>query len=181
GLVGIWEKLHRRWRPPAEQAAAMSQRKVRTGVPLPACLQQGPTSGPVLEVATVSKQFGGVRAVSEAGLTVHAGEIHALIGPNGAGKTTLFNLVSGFYAPNAGHVRLHGRAVHGLAPDQVSRQGLARSFQITSLFARLTIYENLRLSLQARHAGRFNMWRDAGADDRVRTETTDLIAFLGLE
>jgi ABC-type branched-subunit amino acid transport system ATPase component len=181
GLVGIWEKLRRRWRPPAEQAAAMSQRKIRAGVPLPACLQQGPTSGPVLEVASVSKQFGGIRAVSEAGLTVHAGEIRALIGPNGAGKTTLFNLVSGFHTPDAGSVRLQGRAVHGLAPDQVSQQGLARSFQITSLFARLAIYENLRLSLQARHAGRFNMWRDADAGDTVRAETAELIAFLGLE
>ena len=181
GLVGVWGKLRRRWRPPAAQAAAMSQRKVRAGVPLPICLQQLPTSGPVLEVAAVSKQFGGIRAVSEAGLTVHAGEIHALIGPNGAGKTTLFNLVSGFYAPDVGSVRLQGHAVHGLAPDQVSQQGLARSFQITSLFAHLSIYENLRLSLQARHAGRFNMWRDAGANDRVRAETTELIAFLGLE
>jgi ABC-type branched-subunit amino acid transport system ATPase component/ABC-type branched-subunit amino acid transport system permease subunit len=181
GLVGIWEKLRRRWRPPSEQAAAMSQRKIRAGVPLPAWLQQGPTSGLVLEVAAVSKQFGGIRAVSEAGLTVHAGEIHALIGPNGAGKTTLFNLVSGFYAPEAGSVRLQGRAVHGLAPDQVSQRGLARSFQITSLFARLAIYENLRLSLQARHAGRFNMWRDADANDTVRAETAELIAFLGLE
>ena len=106
GLVGIWEKLQRRWRPPAEQVAAMSQRKVRAGVPLPACLQQRPTSGPVLEVTAVSKQFGGIRAVSEAALTVHAGEIHALIGPNGAGKTTLFNLVSGFYAPDAGQCPL---------------------------------------------------------------------------
>jgi branched-chain amino acid transport system ATP-binding protein len=83
--------------------------------------------------------------------------------------------------PDAGSVRLHGRAVQGFAPDQVSQQGLARSFQITSLFAHLSIHENLRLSLQARHAGRFNMWRDAGANDRVRAETTELIAFLGLE
>lgn len=181
GLVGVWGKLRHLWRPPAEQTAAMSQRKVRAGVPLPACLQQDPTSGLVLEVAAVSKHFGGIRAVSEAGLTVHAGEIHALIGPNGAGKTTLFNLVSGFYAPDAGSVRLQGDVVHGLAPDQVSQQGLARSFQITSLFARLTIYENLRLSLQARDAGRFNMWRDVRADDRVRAETAELIAFLGLE
>jgi ABC-type branched-subunit amino acid transport system ATPase component/ABC-type branched-subunit amino acid transport system permease subunit len=181
GLVGIWGKLRRRFRPPAEQVAAMSQRKARVGIPLPAWLQPDPTQGPVLEVAAVSKQFGGIHAVSEAGLTVRAGEIHALIGPNGAGKTTLFNLVSGLYAPNSGSVRLQGRAVHGRAPNQVSQQGLARSFQITSLFARLTIYENLRMSLQAQHAGRFNMWRDADADGTIRAETAELIAFLGLE
>ena len=114
----------------------------------------------MLEVEGVSKHFGGIRAVSEASLTVGAGEIHALIGLNGAGKTTLFNLVSGLYMPDGGTVRLNGRDIRGLPSHNICHQGLARSFQITNLFRGLSIYENLRLSLQAQHPMRFNIWRD---------------------
>src|SRR6185312_10179953 len=122
-----------------------------------------------------------IRAVSEASLTVEAGEIHALIGPNGAGKTTLFNLVSSLSPPNSGTVCLNGQDIHGLPVDRICQQGLARSFQITSLFRTLPIYENIRLSLQARHAGRFNAWRDIDSYSDIHTETVGLVRFLGLE
>jgi len=107
--------------------------------------------------------------------------IHALIGPNGAGKTTFFNLVSGMFPPDAGSVRLLGREIGGLPPDRICALGLARSFQITSLFKSLSIYENIRLSLQARHPGRFNAWRDVDAYPEVHAETQELMRFLGLE
>ena len=181
GLVGVWSRLQRRWRPPAHDVAAMSKRRIYEGLPLPGFLQPAPRAGVVLEVEGVSKHFGGIQAVRQAGLALQAGEIHALIGPNGAGKTTTFNLVSGSFTPDQGTVRLNGREVQGLPPNQILRQGLARSFQITNLFRGLPIHENLRLSLQARHRGSFNAWRDIDGYPEVNAETAELMKFLGLE
>ena len=181
GLVGIWATLSRRWQPQPEEAAAMSKRKIYEGLPLPTFLMPERLEGTVLEVEGISKKFGGIRAVSNASLQVGAGEIHALIGPNGAGKTTLFNLVSGLYPPDGGAVRLNGRDIHGVPSHLICHHGLARSFQITNLFRGLSIYENLRLSLQAQHAMRFNIWRDIDSYPEVHAETAELIKFLGLE
>jgi ABC-type branched-subunit amino acid transport system ATPase component/ABC-type branched-subunit amino acid transport system permease subunit len=181
GLVGIWSTLSKRWWPPPEEAAAMSRRKIYEGLPLPDFLRPPAGEGSVLEVAGVSKSFGGIRAVRDASLTVSSGEIHALIGPNGAGKTTLFNLVSGLYAPDGGTIRLHGHEIQGVPSELICHRGLARSFQITNLFKGLSIYENLRLSLQARAPGRFNVWRDIDDFTGVHAETAALIKFLGLE
>ena len=181
GLVGIWATLRRRWRPAPENAAAMSKRKIYEGLPLPAFLRLGARQGTVLEVSAVSKHFGGIQAVADASLAINAGQVHALIGPNGAGKTTLFNLVSGLYAPDHGSVRLEGGEIHHLPIHRICAQGLARSFQITSLFRGLSIYENLRLSLQAQHPARFNAWRDIDSYAEVHAETAELMRFLGLE
>jgi len=181
GLVGIWETVRRKLQPPPEESAAMSRRKIYEGLPLPAFLRPVPQAGTVLEVKAVDMRFGGIRAVSGASLTVEAGQVHALIGPNGAGKTTTFNLVSGMFAPTAGEILLHGQPVHGLPPARICHQGLARSFQITNLFKGLTIRENLRLSLQGRHAARHDFWRDVDHFADVDAETAELIRFLGLE
>ena len=180
GLIGIWAELRRRWRPPPPEAAAMSNRRIIEGLALPAFLRRA-QQGTALDVESVSKHFGGIRAVSNASLAVAAGEIHALIGPNGAGKTTLFNLVSGLYAPDTGTVKLDGQAIDRLPPHRICERGIARSFQITNLFRGLTIHENLRLSLQARHAGRFEIWRDVEHFGDVQAETAELIRFLGLD
>ena len=112
---------------------------------------------------------------------VGAGEIHALIGPNGAGKTTLFNLVSGLFPTDKGTIKLNGREIQGVPSDLICHQGLARSFQITNLFKGLSIYENLRLSLQAQSDMRFNLWRDIDSYDEIHAETAELVKFLGLE
>jgi ABC-type branched-subunit amino acid transport system ATPase component/ABC-type branched-subunit amino acid transport system permease subunit len=181
GLTGVWAKLQRRWRPLPEEAAAMSARRIEAGQPLPAFLRPAVPPGAVLEVVAVQKHFGGIRAVADASLTLRTGEVHALIGPNGAGKTTLFNLVSGLFTPDAGTVRLLGEEIRSLPPHRISERGLARSFQITNLFRGLSIHENLRLSLQARHPGRFDAWRDVDAYPAIRAETAELIRFLGLE
>ncbi len=181
GLVGIWAQIARRWKAPAQDGAAMSKRKIYEGLPLPAFLRPEIPTGTVLDVSHVSKHFGGIRAVNDVSLTVAGGEIHALIGPNGAGKTTTFNLISGMFGPDSGTIKLEGRSVAGRPAHRISRQGLARSFQITSLFNGLTIYENLRLSVQATHAGRFNIWRDVDSFRQVQAETTELMKFLGLE
>ena len=181
GLVGIWATLSRRWWPAPEEDAAMSKRKIYEGLPLPAFLTPAGLKGKVLEVEGISKRFGGIRAVSSASLQIGAGEIHALIGPNGAGKTTLFNLVSGLFPPDGGTIRLNGRDIHGVPSHLICHHGLARSFQITNLFRGLSIYENLRLSLQAQSTGRFNIWRDIDSYADIHTETAELIKFLGLE
>ena len=180
GLCGIWAKLRRRWHPPPEESAAMSRRRVQGGACLPAFLK--PKNGQtVLLMEAVDKHFGGIRAVQGASLAVRAGEIHALIGPNGAGKTTLFNLATGLFPPDAGAVRLDGREIQGEPPHRICARGLARSFQITNLFTRLSVYENLRLSVQARHPARFNAWRDIDSYPEIHAETAALAKFLGLE
>jgi branched-chain amino acid transport system ATP-binding protein len=181
GLIGIWRTLMRRFRPAPEEAAAMSKRRIYEGLPLPAFLRPESLKGTVLEVEGIAKHFGGIRAVSNASLTIGAGEIHALIGPNGAGKTTLFNLISGLYPTDAGTIKLGGREIQGVPSEQICHRGLARSFQITNLFRGLSIYENLRLSLQARSSMRFNVWRDIDAYPEIHRETAELIKFLGLE
>ena len=101
-----------------------------------------------LSVRALSRAFGGLRAVEDVSFTAQAGRITTLIGPNGAGKSTLFNLVSGALRPDRGHVELNGRDVTGLPAEQLKRAGASRSFQITNLFAELTVGENLRLAAQ---------------------------------
>ena len=181
GLIGIWTRVQRRLRPAPLEAAAMRGSKTYDDLELPGFLRPERKSGTALSADGVSKHFSGIRAVNNASLTVEAGEIHALIGPNGAGKTTMFNLISGLYEPDSGMVRLHGLQIEGLAPYQICRQGLARSFQITNLFRRLSTYENLRLSLQARHPSRFNPWSDIDSYADVHADTVELIRYLGLE
>ncbi|MGB8607847.1 ATP-binding cassette domain-containing protein [Bradyrhizobium sp.] len=181
GLVGIWATLSRRWRPAPEEAAAMSKRRIYQDLPLPGFLMPESLTGTVLEVEGISKNFGGIRAVSNASLQIGAGEIHALIGPNGAGKTTLFNLISGLFPTDAGTIRLNGREIQGVPSELICHRGLARSFQITNLFRGLPIYENLRLSLQAQSDMRFNLWRDIDSYADIHAETAELVKFLGLE
>jgi branched-chain amino acid transport system ATP-binding protein len=171
----------RRWRPAPEESAAMSKRRIYQGLPLPGFLMPESRQGTVLEFRGISKKFGGIRAVANASLQIGAGEIHALIGPNGAGKTTLFNLVSGLFASDSGVIRLNGREIQGVPSHLICHHGLARSFQITNLFRGLTIYENLRLSLQAQSPVRFNIWRDIDSCTDIHAETAELIKFLGLE
>ena len=131
----------------------MSKRKIYEGLPLPAFLLPKGRAGTVLEVSGVSKTFGGIRAVTTPAFEVGAGEIHALIGPNGAGKTTLFNLVSGLFPTDQRHHHALRPRDPGRAAEWICHQGLARSFQITNLFKGASIYENLRLSLQAQSPG----------------------------
>jgi branched-chain amino acid transport system ATP-binding protein len=181
GLVEIWETLSRRLWPAAEETAAMSRRRIYEGLPLPGFLVPEGLKGTVLEVKDISKHFGGIRAVSNASLRIGAGEIHALIGPNGAGKTTLFNLISGLYPVDGGSIRLDGEEVHNIPPELICHRGLTRSFQITNLFRGLSIYENLRLSLQAQSPGRFNVWHDIDSYPDIHAETAELIKFLGLQ
>jgi branched-chain amino acid transport system ATP-binding protein len=110
-----------------------------------------PESEDALEVNSVSVRFGGVAALSNVSLRVHAGVVTGLIGPNGAGKTTLFNVVSGLQRPNHGEVYIDGRDVTRLGPHRRARLGLARTFQRLELFGTLSALDNVRVGLEARH------------------------------
>jgi branched-chain amino acid transport system ATP-binding protein len=108
----------------------------------------------MLDVRTMSKSFGGLKAVSEASLTVSEGSIVSLIGPNGAGKTTLFARISGFLKPDSGAVTFNGAAITGQRPHQICHKGLVRTFQVVQPFAGLTVRENIAVGAHTRVAGR---------------------------
>ena len=108
----------------------------------------------MLNVRTMSKNFGGLKAVSEASLTVSEGSIVSLIGPNGAGKTTLFALISGFLKPDSGAVTFNGAGITGHRPHQICHKGLVRTFQVVQPFAGLTVRENIAVGAHTRVAGR---------------------------
>jgi branched-chain amino acid transport system ATP-binding protein len=115
---------------------------------------------PLLEVSNLSKDFGGLRAVSHLSFAVEAGEILGLIGPNGAGKTTVFNLVTGYLRPTTGEIRLAGAGLVGLRPHAVTQRGIARTFQIVKPFPKLSVKENVTLAAFMRLPAR----RDAEAE-----------------
>ena len=104
----------------------------------------------LLEVEALTVRFGGLTAVNEVSFSVEEGTIAGLIGPNGAGKTTCFSLITGFLPPDGGRVRFRGRTLTGLPPHRIAREGVARTFQKTSLFPRLTVRENVMIGEQAR-------------------------------
>src|SRR5215470_1245018 len=104
---------------------------------------------PILRVTELSKQFGGLAAVSEVSLELRRGAVHAVIGPNGAGKTTLINMLSGDLAPSAGAIRFEDREIAGLSADRIARLGIGRSYQKVNIFPDFTLLENCRLAAQA--------------------------------
>ena len=109
----------------------------------------------ILETKGLVMQFGALRAIDHIDLSIEEGELRAIIGPNGAGKSTFFNLVTGFLEPTRGSISLKGQEITGLRPDQISKKGIARSYQITNLFPNLTAYENVRIAAQST-MGTFN-------------------------
>ncbi len=127
---------------------------------------------PALALTAVTKDFGLAQIIRGVSLEVAAGERHAIIGPNGAGKSTLFHLISGRIAPTSGEIRLNGRRIDGLEPFEIYRRGLARGFQITNIFPKLSVYENLRCATLWSLGYRYAFWRpiDRLRDARERTE-----------
>jgi len=117
---------------------------------------QGPP--PALQIAGLKKSFGKAEIIRGVDLSIAAGERHAVIGPNGAGKSTLFNLITGRFPPSAGAIRLHGQDISGKAPFEINRMGLSRSFQITNIFPRMTVFENVRCSLLWAQGYRYSFW-----------------------
>src|SRR3954471_8572357 len=117
----------------------------------------------ILTAENLTKEFDGLVAVNDVSLRVKRGTIHALIGPNGAGKTTCFNLLTKFLSPTKGRIVYNGRDITALAPADVARLGLVRSFQISSVFPHLTVLENVRIALQRQRGGSFDFWRPTAA------------------
>ena len=135
---------------------------------------------PMLRTRGLVREFSGFVAVNGVDLDVEAGSVHALVGPNGAGKTTLFNLLTGFLKPTGGLIELDGEDVTGLRPERIAQRGVARSFQITSLFEELTLVEHVELALQGRDGNGYRFWRSDKALRRSRAETDDLLEQVGL-
>ena len=134
----------------------------------------------LLEVDGVSKRFGGVIASDAVSLAIPQGELHAIIGPNGAGKTTLIGQLAGEIVPDAGRIRFEGRDITALPIFRRSQLGLARSFQVTSLFVDFTALDNVALAVQA-HAGHsFRFWRAARSEPELRTPARAALARVGL-
>jgi branched-chain amino acid transport system ATP-binding protein len=134
-----------------------------------------------LQLAGVSKRFGGVVATDNVTLEVARGEVHALIGPNGAGKTTLIGQISGSVATDSGSIRFLGEDITRLAQHQRVARGLARSYQITSIFRRFSVLDNLALAVQARSGSSFSFWRPVAAESALFEEARVIAKEIGLD
>jgi branched-chain amino acid transport system ATP-binding protein len=136
--------------------------------------------GSALTARGLTRDFRGFRAVDGVDLDVADGSVHALVGPNGAGKTTLFNLLTGFLAPTAGRIELAGRDITGLPAERVARLGMARSFQIASLFPQQTVRAHVELALQGATALGWQFWRSEKLLRRFRGRAEELLDQVGL-
>ena len=139
-----------------------------------------PTTAPVLASEGLSRNFGGLAAVRDVSIALHRRELHAVIGPNGAGKSTLVNLLSGELKPTAGRIDLMGRDVAGEPPWRMTHLGIGRSFQRTNLLGPATVLENVRLGVQARHAGAGNLLRAARTQRDLIDRAEAVLARVGL-
>src|ERR1700751_3395673 len=138
------------------------------------------TGEPLLQTQGLTQEFRGFIAVKNVSLTVRAGSIHALIGPNGAGKTTCFNLLTKFLSPSTGTITYKGQDITAVAPADVPRLGLVRSFQISAVFPHLTALENVRVALQRQHGHSFDFWRSKTVLDRFNGRAHELLDDVGL-
>jgi branched-chain amino acid transport system ATP-binding protein len=134
----------------------------------------------VLDLIELRKSFGRTEIIRGVNLQIRAGERHAIIGPNGAGKSTLFNLVSGRLEPTAGTILLKGEDITGLRPYEINRRGLSRSFQITNIFPRLSVWENVRCAVLWSHGYRYSFWQGVEGLADVRLRTEEVLAQIGL-
>jgi branched-chain amino acid transport system ATP-binding protein len=136
---------------------------------------------PVLVAENIGKRFGGFTALDDVSVSFQAGQLTAIIGPNGAGKSTFLSLLSGAVAPSSGRIRFEDADVAGQPQHRFARMGIARSYQITSLFPQLTAHENVRLACQAIHASaRGGLWRSRDTYPDLADETDATLALVGL-
>jgi len=133
-----------------------------------------------LSLVDVHKSFGATKIIRGVSLDIESGERHAIIGPNGAGKSTLFHLTSGRIRPTSGDVLLHGERITGLQPFEINRRGLSRSFQITNIFPKLSVYENLRCATLWSLGHKYAFWRSIDRLRDVRERSQWLMQQIGL-
>ena len=135
----------------------------------------------VLETQGLYHDFKGLAVLFDVNLEIKEGERHAVIGPNGAGKTTLFNVITGTYRPSRGKVAFKGKDITGAKPYQLMRLGMGRSFQITSTFDRLTVFQNIRQAILSKRGIRFQMLRKLDKMQDVTKETEEVLKRINLE
>jgi len=136
---------------------------------------------PAIELKALRKSFGKTEIIRGCDLAVAPGERVAIIGPNGAGKSTLFNLISGRFGPTSGEIVLNGKRIDGLLPYEINRLGLARSFQITNIFGRLSVFENLRCGLLWKMGYRYAFWKFLARLDDANERAEQLMKMIRLE
>ncbi|HET6787476.1 MAG TPA: ATP-binding cassette domain-containing protein, partial [Aquabacterium sp.] len=137
--------------------------------------------GIALELRDVRKSFGKTEIIRGANLSVKEGERVALIGPNGAGKSTLFNLISGRMPPSSGEILLHGQRIDHHKPYDINRRGLARSFQVSNLFPRLSVFENIRCAVLWSMGEGYSFWRFLARCEEVNQRTEQVLEMIRLE
>jgi branched-chain amino acid transport system ATP-binding protein len=137
-------------------------------------------TSPAIELRGVQKSFGNTSVIRDVNLTVVKGERHALIGPNGAGKSTLFNLISGYMRPTIGSILLKDEIISGLPPYQINRRGLSRSFQVSNVFANMSVWENIRCALLWATGHRYAFWKNIDNLTEVRERTTQILQDINL-
>jgi branched-chain amino acid transport system ATP-binding protein len=135
---------------------------------------------PALELDDLRKSFGKTEIIRGLNLDIAKGERHAIIGPNGAGKSTLFNLITGRFPTSGGKVRLHGQDLAGLAPFEINRMGLSRSFQITNIFPKMTVFENVRCSLLWTKGYRYSFWHMVSRSKDLTNATNQILEQINL-
>jgi branched-chain amino acid transport system ATP-binding protein len=135
----------------------------------------------ILTIRNLRKSFQQHEIIRGVNLDVMADERHAFIGPNGAGKSTVFNLISGNLTPTSGEITFCGQRIDGMPPQDINRLGLARSFQITNIFPRLTVFENVRLAVARAHRSQYNFWSFIDRAPRIREHTERLLEQVRLE
>ncbi len=132
-----------------------------------------------LETKDLCKYFGGLKAVDQVRFSVEEGQLKSIIGPNGAGKTTLFNLLCGLYEPTAGKIFFQGKDITEKKMNQTSQLGITKTFQITHIFPRLSVFENVRISAQSRKTS-FNFWKKADSLEEVNERTRKILEMVKL-
>ncbi len=137
-------------------------------------------TAPALQLHDVRKSFGRTSIINGVNLAISPGERHAIIGPNGAGKSTLFNLISGRFPVSSGRIDLNGEEITGLEAEIINRKGLARSFQITNIFPRLSVYENIRCAVMWSLGYKYSFWHRVGSLKDVRERSGEIVERIGM-
>jgi branched-chain amino acid transport system ATP-binding protein len=135
----------------------------------------------VLEIRNVTKRFGSLVAVRDVSMSVAKGELRAVIGPNGAGKTTFFNLISGFFPPNAGSIAFDGRDITQMAAHRRVGLGMARTFQITEIFPELSVFENVRIGTEVANGYGLRPWLSAAEKAEIHRRVDETLRLTGIE
>jgi branched-chain amino acid transport system ATP-binding protein len=140
----------------------------------------GPAVEPILRTEGLTRHYGGVRALTDVDFQVQPGKLHAVIGPNGAGKSTLFNVITGRVPASAGRIWYRGQEITRLSQPAIARLGIARSYQITTIFLNLTVFENVRIAAQSRRS-HVNFWQPADSLRSVTTRADEVLTLCGLQ